>query len=455
MFKKINKRGFFAGLILIGILILPLSQASTGRRDDTYAKIKILSQVLYEVQERYVEEKKAEDLIYGAIKGLVQTLDPHSAFLTPDEFNNFKQDTKSSFIGVGIEITLKNGALTVVAPIDGTPAFRAGLLSQDTIIKIDGKNTKDMTLGEAVKLIRGPRGSTVVLTISRETETKPIDISIVRDVIPLRSVRSEILEDGYGYFRISHFLPETTKESREVLIKLQSGEVPLEGLILDLRRNPGGLLDQAIGVADLFIDEGLIVYTKGRAKHQNVKHKARGFVVVGDYPIIVMVDEGTASAAEIVAGALQDHKKALILGAQTFGKASVQSIIPFPDGSGLKLTTARYYTPNGRSIQAKGITPDVVVPSGFKVKIPSEKDLKNHLKGEDETEEEQVEKPVETEAEPKKEHGEKEEPEKERKLLSEMTLAERLEIDPQLKKALELLKAGGVMSAIKAAGNKK
>ncbi|MBW2622303.1 MAG: S41 family peptidase [Deltaproteobacteria bacterium] len=455
MVKKINTRGLLAAVILIGILVFPLSQASTGKRDDTYAKIKILSQVLYVVQERYVEEKDPEDLIYGAIKGLIETLDPHSAFLTPKEFNHFRQDTKSSFIGVGIEITLKNSALTVVAPIDGTPAFRAGMLSQDTIIKINGKSTKDMSLSEAVKLIRGPRGTTVMLTVTRENEPKPIDISIVRDVIPLRSVRFETLEDGYGYFRISNFLPKTTKESREALIKLQSAEAPLEGLILDLRTNPGGLLDQAIGVADLFIDKGLIVYTKGRVEHQNVKHRAKDFVVAGDYPIVVMVNEGTASAAEIVAGALQDHKKALILGAQTFGKASVQSIIPFPDGSGLKLTTARYYTPNGRSIQAKGITPDVVVPSGFKVKIPSEKDLKNHLKGEDETEEEQIEEPAKKESEPEEKHGETEKPKQERKLLSEMTLEERLDIDPQLKKALEMLKAGEVTAAIKAAGNDK
>jgi carboxyl-terminal processing protease len=294
-----------------------------------------------------------------------------------------------------------------------------------------------------------------VLTVTREDESKPIDISIVRDVIPLRSVRFETLEDGYGYFRISNFLPKTTKESREALIKLQSAEAPLKGLILDLRTNPGGLLDQAIGVADLFINKGLIVYTKGRAEHQNVEHSAKDFVVAGEYPIVVMVNEGTASAAEIVAGALQDHKRALILGAQTFGKASVQSIIPFPDGSGLKLTTARYYTPNGRSIQATGIAPDVIVPSGFKVKIPSEKDLENHLKGENETEKEQIDEPAKKESEPAEKQGETEEPERERKLISEMTLEERLDIDPQLKKALEMLKAGEVPAAIKAAGNDK
>jgi len=452
MFNKTSVRIFLVGFILLGILVLPISLSADNNREDVYAKIKILSRVLYEIQQRYVEEKDAEELIYGAIKGMVQTLDPHSSFLSPEEFKDLQMETRGSFTGVGTEITLKNGVLTVVAPIDGTPAYRAGIQSGDSIIKIDGKSTKNMTLGEAVKLIRGPRGTKVVLTVTRKNETKPIDISIVRDVIPLRSVRFETLDDSYGYLRISNFQGKTTDETRKALKKLQSGPSPMKGLIIDLRSNPGGLLDQAVKVADLFLKDGLIVYTKGRSRQQNMKFSANESVMVEEYPMVVMVNEGSASASEILAGALQDHKRALILGAKTFGKASVQTIIPFPDGSGLRLTTARYYTPSGRSIQAEGINPDVLVPSRFQGKIIREKDLEKHLKGENETPCEKVDKSAETQEEKETEPVEKPVPRKEMKPISEMTLEERFEIDPQLKKAFEMLKNGEVLPYLRAAG---
>ncbi|MBW2061096.1 MAG: S41 family peptidase [Deltaproteobacteria bacterium] len=455
MRHKTSIRTILLSFIILGIIIFPLGPAVADNREDVYAKIKILSRVLYEIQERFVEEKEAEELIYGAIKGMVQTLDPHSSFLTPSEFKDLQMETRGSFTGVGTEITLRDGVLTVVAPIDGTPAYRAGIQSGDAIIKIDGKPTKNMTLREAVKLIRGPRGTTVVLTVTRKSESKPLDIAIVRDVIPLRSVRFETLEQGYGYMRISNFQAKTTTEARKALIKLQSGPVPLKGLIMDLRSNPGGLLDQAVKVADLFLKNGLIVYTKGRSKHQNMKFKAKKSIVVEDYPIVLMVNEGSASASEILAGALQDHKRALILGARTFGKASVQTIISFSDGSGLRLTTARYYTPSGRSIQAEGIAPDVTVASRFKGKVIREKDLKKHLKGEHEMEAEKADKPAESEVEEEAAPKEKPIPREKIKPLSEMTLEERFEIDPQLKKAFELLKQGEVPSLLKMAGTAK
>jgi len=429
-------------LFICGLLFLPSNPTVADDKDDTYAKINLLRRVLSEIQEKYVEEKDFKELIDGAIKGVVDTLDPHSAILSPEEFQELQMNHQSSFTGVGIEISLREGVLTVVAPIDGTPAYKAGIQSGDSIIKIDGKSTKNMTLQDAVKLIRGPRGEPVTLTVTRENESKPIDITIVRDVIPLRSVKFEFLDDDYGYLRISTFRAKTTTELRKALIELQSGPTPVKGLILDLRNNPGGLLSQSVSVADLFIQDGLIVYTKGRSKDQSMEFKARRPTVVGDYPIVVLVNGGSASASEIVAGALQDHHKALILGTRTFGKASVQTIIPLPDGSGLKLTTARYYTPSGRSIQARGIDPDVIVESRFLDTRIREKDLENHLEGEGESEKKSAD--ASTQADKASEQEKIPELPGNIKSWWEMTLQERLDIDPQFRKAYEMLKNGEV-----------
>ncbi|MEW5724231.1 MAG: S41 family peptidase [Thermodesulfobacteriota bacterium] len=436
-------------VILAGFLRAPAPGRAAATADETYAQIKILSLVLHEIQEKYVEDTVPRDLIYGAIDGMLKTLDPHSSFMTPEEMKDFQVETQGSFTGVGIEITLKEGYPIVVSPVEDTPAYRAGLEAGDIILKIDGESTKDMSLVDVVKKIRGPKGSTVILTITRSGWSKPRKFSIVREVIPLRSVRSETLEPGYGYLRITNFQGDTTNEVKRTLVGLQSGPVPLKGLILDLRNNPGGLLDQSVGVADLFLKGGLVVYTKGKIKEQNMEFKAIDNVVAGDYPVVVLVNEGSASASEIVAGALQDHKRALIVGAKTFGKGSVQTIIPLPDGSGLRLTTARYFTPLGRSIQATGITPDVEVPTrpSGQSKVVRERDLDKHLSGENETA---------TEEPPGVDTGETEEepapPEDTEtgKPRETMTLEERLAADPQLKKALDLLKNQEVLPLLKA-----
>jgi carboxyl-terminal processing protease len=420
--------------------------------DDTYAKIKILSLVLNEIQKKYVEDTAPEDLIYGAIQGMVQTLDPHSSFLSAEEMKDFQIETQGNFTGVGIEITVEDGILTVVSPIEDTPAYRAGVEAGDEIIKVDGELTKNMTMMEAVRKIRGPKGSTVVLTLHREGVDKLIEVPIVRDVIPLQSVRYETLNDDYGYLRISNFQGDTTDKVIEALEELESGSRPLKGLVVDLRNNPGGLLDQSWRVSDLFLDGGLVVYTKGKIENQNMEFRATRKTVAGDYPIVVLVNEGSASASEIVAGALQDQKRAAIVGSKTFGKGSVQTIIPLPDGSGLRLTTARYYTPSGRSIQAKGIEPDVFV-EGFltaRGEVLREKDLEQHLPGEDEVGE------IDTieieEGETVEEEIDEEENDEVPSLrrLSEMPIQERLQKDAQLRKALEMLKNNEVKPLLKA-----
>ncbi len=367
--------------------------------DEVYKNIEVFAEVLRQIEEHYVEPQDSEELIYGAIKGMVESLDPHSAFMTRQEHNDLMIETKGSFSGVGIEITTRDGVITVVSPIEGTPAYRAGIKAGDLIIKIDDESTKDMTLPEAVKRIRGPKGSEIKLTVTREGQEKPLDFKITRDVIPLRSVRHHKLTPMIGYVRISNFQSKTEPDLRSALKQLESEE-PLEGLILDLRNNPGGLLDQAIKVSDLFIDQGLIVSTKGRDPNQNMEIFASKSDQSRSYPMVVLVNEGSASASEIVAGALQDNKRALVLGAKTFGKGSVQTILPLSDGSGLRLTTARYYTPGGRAIQLKGIIPDIELafsppsndPEAEHPHFMREEDLKGHMEndeiGDDSKEEE-------------------------------------------------------------------
>ncbi len=369
--------------------------------DEVYKNIEVFAEVLRQIEEHYVEPQDSQELIYDAIKGMVESLDPHSAFMTRQEHNDLMIETKGSFSGVGIEITTRDGLITVVSPIEGTPAYRAGIKAGDQIIKIDDEVTKDMTLPEAVKRIRGPQGSEIKLTVTREGQDKPLDFKITRDVIPLRSVRHHQLTPKIGYVRISNFQSKTEPDLKSALRELEN-EGPLDGLILDLRNNPGGLLDQAVKVSDLFLDQGLIVSTKGRDPDQNMEISASKSGQPRSYPMVVMVNEGSASASEIVAGALQDNKRALVLGTKTFGKGSVQTILPLSDGSGLRLTTARYYTPGGRAIQLKGIIPDIEIafspPADNETaaqhpRFIREEDLKGHMEndetgGEDTQEEE-------------------------------------------------------------------
>jgi len=328
---------------------------------DTYKNLETFANVLNLLQQHYVDEISSRDVIIGAINGMLTSLDPHSSYMSPEDFRELQAETNGSFSGIGIEITVRDGVLTVVSPIEGTPAYRQGIQAGDQIVKINGQMTKDMTLMDAVKQLRGNRGSKLVISIHRKGWQGLRDMTLVRDVIPLHSVKSMQLEPGLLYVRITNFQSTTTRDFRKVLQQALKKH-PINGLILDLRNNPGGLLDQAVKISDVFLDSGIIVSTKGRDPEQDMVFEAHQGTGRLDFPMIVLVNGGSASASEIVAGALQDHHRAIIVGTETFGKGSVQTIVPLPDGAGLRLTTARYYTPSGDSIQATGITPDMVVP---------------------------------------------------------------------------------------------
>jgi carboxyl-terminal processing protease len=434
-----GKKLFLMAIIclLIGVLVFVSGKGRhvTAETSDVYENIEIFTEVLRQIEKNYVEPQDPQKLIYGAIKGMVQSLDPHSSFLTREEHQELLIETKGSFTGVGIEITIRDNMLTVVSPIEGTPAYEAGIKAGDQIIGIDDKPTNDMTLTDAVKNIRGPKGTKVKLTVRREGAEKPLQYSITRDVIPLKSVRNYLLTPDIGYVRISSFQSKTDKDLASALEKIENGR-DLKGLILDVRNNPGGLLTQAIRVSDLFLDAGLIVSTKGRNESQDMEVPAQKNEKSRNYPIIVLVNGGSASAAEIVAGALQDNKRALVLGTKTFGKGSVQTILPLSDGSGLRLTTAKYYTPSGKSIQLSGITPDIkveFVPPVEKQekeerRFLREEDLKGHMPNE-----------IGEELD-KKKIGEDKEGDERVKVL--------LEKDNQVRHALQLLQTWNIFSQI-------
>ena len=350
-----------------------------------YQDLQLFTDVLSIVRKSYVEEVEMKDLIYGAINGMLASLDPHSAFMPPDLYKEMMIDTSGEFGGLGIEITIKDGILTIVSPIEDTPAYRAGLQAGDQILKIEEQFTKDLSIMDAVKMMRGPKGTKISITIMRESFDKPQEFTLVREIITVKSVKSNILEDGYAYVRVAQFQERTATDLRDALESLrpQNGD-SLRGLILDLRNNPGGLLDQAVKISDIFLPSGLIVYTEGREEGSQMKFSATAKNTEANFPMVVLINGGSASASEIVAGALQDHGRAVVMGTQSFGKGSVQTIIPLSDDSGLRLTTARYYTPNGTSIQATGIIPDILV-NPVEVKeaeegaLFREKDLKNHF----------------------------------------------------------------------------
>ncbi|MCD4779409.1 MAG: S41 family peptidase [Candidatus Omnitrophica bacterium] len=361
-----------ASVILFSLTSLALSQIDRKLKDDLYSQIELFSYALTTIQADYVEELPPKDLIYGSLKGMLATLDPHSQFLTPEEYKDLKTETQGKFGGLGIEISIRDGLLTVVTPIEDTPAWKVGIKSGDRIVKIEDEITKDMTLGDAVKLLRGKAGTDINITVLRESEYKILEFKITREVIHIQDVKhTQILVDQIGYIRLVEFREDSAQEIRKALDELIKLEA--DSLILDLRNNPGGLLNVAIKITEEFLAEGkLIVSTKGRRFSQNTETFSENRDHYVEWPMVILINEGSASGSEILAGALKDNKRAIIVGSQSFGKGSVQSVIPMPDGSGLRLTTSKYFTPSGESIHGKGITPDIVV--GYLDSVKDEKD---------------------------------------------------------------------------------
>jgi carboxyl-terminal processing protease len=345
-------------ILFVGILI-GKGGVRAGYASEPYEELQVFAEVLSQVKKHYVEETQTKDLIQGALRGMLAGLDPHSSFMTSDMFNEMQVETKGEFGGLGIQIGIKNNRLTVISPIEDTPAFEAGIEPGDTIIKVDDKPTKDLTLMEAVQQMRGPRGTSVELTIEREGVEEPLVFTLQRDIIKIQSVRSKILEDSLGYVRLSQFQEATADDLTSELEKLVSKDI--QGLIIDLRNNPGGLLTAAVRVSEQFLESGrLVVSIQGRNGKKD-EYRARANSKNYKYPMIVLVNNGSASASEIVAAAMQDWGKAVVIGTTTFGKGSVQTILPLSDGSGLRLTTAKYYTPKGKSIHTVGVQPDIVI----------------------------------------------------------------------------------------------
>ncbi len=410
------------GTIMLLILLTVATPPSMATQDDPYAALGRFSDVLDLVEKNYVHEVTRDELVNGAIKGMLEQLDPHSTYMLPDEFQEMQIRTTGEFGGIGIEITLRDGRLTVIAPIEDTPAYEAGMQAGDVIIEIDGESTQDITLLDAVTKIRGPKGTSVELTVVHKGDNKPETISIKRATIPIRGAKSNELEPGYLYLRLISFNENTTSEMRQALTEYTKKN-ELKGIVMDLRGNPGGLLTQAVSVADTFLSDGNIVYIKGREEASREDFNAKPSKADVHTPMVVLINAGSASASEIVAGALQDRHRALILGERSFGKATVQTIIPLSDGSGIKLTKALYYTPSGRSIQAEGIVPDIVVPfeqpreNDDAAHILREKDMRGH---------------IENGGGPKAAKGKKNEVDEEVRL--------RLERDNQLRMALQMVK---------------
>jgi carboxyl-terminal processing protease len=426
-FKQLISIVFF--LLIVSSSMTVFTAAVAANQEDDYKNLEIFTDVISLVRSHYVEEIDMEKLIYGAIRGMLSTLDPHSSFLTPEMYEEMQADTHGEFGGLGIEITVKDGELIIVSPIEDTPAYIAGIKPGDKIIKINGQPTRDIGVMEAVRLMRGPKGDAITISIQRLGATELQDFTIIRDIIKIKSVKSNLLQGRYGYVRIAQFQDRTSSDLKEHLLKLrQDNDDRLDGVILDLRNNPGGLLNQAVAVSDLFLKEGLIVYTEGRDVESKMTFSAQQIGTEPEYPLVVLINGGSASAAEIVAGALQDHGRAIILGEQSFGKGSVQTIIPLGDNSGLRLTTARYFTPSGRSIQARGISPDIVVSAILTTgqetsNLPvREEDLEHHFK-------------------PLSEEQSKQQ----KRVTTELSQEEKQ--DNQLRRALELLKGINILKS--------
>ncbi len=418
---------FLTSLLAAGGIVFSLQAQAQSTESLPLEDLQIFSEVFGKIKSEYVDPVDDATLLRNAIKGMLSGLDPHSVFLDPEDFQEIKITTDGKFGGLGIEVTTEDGVIKIVAPIDGTPAYDAGLQTGDLILKIDDVSVRGIDLNDAVEKMRGDPGSHIKLTIDREGEPGLLEIELVRAIIKVTSVRGEIIEPGYGYVRLSSFQSGTAESLRtrvKNLIEENGGQ--LKGLVLDLRNNPGGILSGAIEVSDMFLGEGNIVTTRGRTSTSDQSFSAKPDDISGDAPLVVLVNGGSASASEIVAGALQDHKRAIIMGTRTFGKGSVQTVIPMNNGGALKLTTARYFTPSDRSIQARGIIPDIVTEQGELKKISgngsqvSESDLTGHLENGDGSSQQES-----TATDPTR---------------------ERLEKDLQLREALNLLKG---MSLVK------
>jgi len=387
MQERIWQRALSAGLVgavlALGTGTAAGAAAAAKGGNVPFEDLRVFAEVFGRIKSDYVERVPDKKLLEEAIQGMLNGLDPHSSYLNEEDYRELRVGTSGEFGGVGIEVGMEDGFLKVIAPIDDTPAARAGIKAGDTIIKLDDKTVKGMALDDAVKLMRGKPGTKIELTITREGREKPFDVTLERAVIKVVSVKGRLLEPGYLYIRLSQFQTHTAEDLIKTISRLK-GQGPVRGLILDLRNNPGGVLNAAVAVSDAFLESGLIVYTEGRVKDSQLRFQAAPDDVLDGAPMVVLVNGGSASAAEIVAGALQDHKRAVVMGRQTFGKGSVQTIIPINERTALKLTTARYFTPNGRSIQADGIKPDIelaevkVAKSDGGAKL-RESDLGGHL----------------------------------------------------------------------------
>ena len=440
---------FCASLSLLSVFNVACQvSAKENNQPDEYDQLKTFTDVIALVRKNYYEDVDLKKLVNGAIKGMMLTLDPHSSYLDQDTYKDLKVETTGEFGGLGIEITLRDGILTVVSPIEDTPAARAGVQSGDQILKINDEFTKDISLNDAIKKMRGPKGTPVTISIHREGRKSLLPITIVRDIIKVKSVRYRTLENGFGYIRLNQFQEDSTTEFNKALegLKKQLGkDGGIQGLVIDLRNNPGGLLTQAIRIADIFLDGGIVVYTDGRLEAQKQQYFARNDGNEPKYPIVVLINEGSASASEIVAGAFQDAGRVVTVGMQTFGKGSVQTIIPMEKGDALRLTTALYFTKSGRSIQAQGVTPDVKVEpkkepeekeeTKGEMFIPKEKDLPGAIKNPNGT----TTPTTEPKKEEKKEDSEsKDDSKKDRKPLMGSEQAMKIDLQTLLSEDLQL-----------------
>ncbi|TFG36978.1 MAG: S41 family peptidase [Syntrophobacterales bacterium] len=419
---------FISILILLAVPGFYREETAFSADKDTYRSLRLFNEILDMIEKNYVDEVDTKEMIDGAIKGMVKSLDPHSEYMSKQTYEDMQIGTKGEFGGLGIEITMRDDIITVVSPIEDTPAFIAGIKAGDQIIGIDGKSTKGLSIMDAVHKLRGKKGTKVTVTIQREGFEKPRDFEIIRDIIKIESVKYKIYPDKIGYIKLSNFQETTLDELKKALGEMAEEEPSLTGLVLDLRNNPGGLLDQSVSVSDIFLKSGIIVSSKGRTKSTEKIYRAKDDGNEPEYPIVILINGGTASASEIVSGALHDNKRAALLGTQTFGKGSVQVLRPLKDGSALKLTIARYYTPEGKSIQATGITPDIPVEyikqnNNNTVKRIREKDLEGHIEGKVETPEESEEIPAESEEE------------------EEDEVLDDVQKDNQLKSAIDILKS--------------